>query len=147
MLLTTTKKRINTHSSSLGSIFSDISHFLSSLSLFLYQLPRLPPYHQNYLNSPLSKPQSRYLRPSLLIGTLEGADAMLLKACEAIEYEVRKGLDSRLVDQSPELEDNEVYLYWNLESDKDNSEDDWIAKDSESENSDIKTTSSHASSN
>lgn len=72
---------------------------------------------------------------------------VLLKAYKAIEYEVSKGLDSRLVDKSLELENNEVYLYQNLESDENNSEDDWLAKDSKSENSNTKTTNNHASSN
>lgn len=36
---------------------------------------------------------------------------VLLKAYEAIEHEVSKGLDDRLVDQLSELEDSEAYLY------------------------------------
>lgn len=49
---------------------------------------------------------------------------MLLKACEVIEHEAGEGLEGGLVDQSSELEDNEAYLYKNLETDEDSSEDD-----------------------
>lgn len=67
---------------------------------------------------------------------------MLLKACEAIEHEAGEGLEGGLVDQSSELEDNEAYLYKNLESDEDSSEDDWLEEDSKCEDSDTEATGS-----
>lgn len=147
MLPTTPKKTIDAQSSSLGSISPDAFYFLSSRPVFSYQSPCLPCYHQNYLNSPLSKSQSGYFWLSSPIGILKRADAVLLKAYKAIEHEVSKDLDCGLIDKSPELKNNEAYLYSNLENDEDNSKDDWLAKDSKSKNSNTKTTNNHASSN
>lgn len=48
---------------------------------------------------------------------------MLLKICNAVEYEVNKGLNGELVDQLPKLKDIEAYLYWNLENDENSSKD------------------------
>ncbi len=67
---------------------------------------------------------------------------MLLKACEAIEHEAGEGLEGGLVDQSSELGNNEAYLYKNLESDEDSSEDDWLEEDFKCEDSDTEATGS-----
>lgn len=72
---------------------------------------------------------------------------VLLKACEAIENEVGKGLNGRLVDQLFELEDNEVYLYQNMESDENISKNNWLVENSESKDSDTEATSRNTSSN
>lgn len=71
---------------------------------------------------------------------------MLLKACEAIKYKVGKGLGGGLVDQLSELENNKEYLYQNMKNNEDNSKDDWLREDFESENSNIEATSSNTSS-
>lgn len=49
------------------------------------------------------------------------ADAELLKTDEVIKYKVDENLNGELVDQLSELKHNELYLYWNLETIKDNS--------------------------
>lgn len=72
---------------------------------------------------------------------------MLLKIYEVIKYELGKGLDGGLVDQSFELENNKTYLYQNMKNVEDSSKDNWFAEDFKSENSNIKATSSNASSN
>lgn len=72
---------------------------------------------------------------------------VLLKACEAIENEVGKGLNGRLVDQLFELEDNEAYLYQNMESDENISKNNWLVENSESKDSDTEATSRNTFSN
>lgn len=124
--------------------------------MFIYSSPRLPSHqHQNCLNSPLYKTQSGYLRPSLPIGTSEGTDAVLLKACEAIEHEAGEGLEGGLVNQSSKVGDNKAYLHKILESESsknksskdESSKDDWLDEGSKCKDSDTEVVFVTASSN
>lgn len=85
---------------------------------------------------------------------------MLLKACEAIKHEVGEGMESGLVDQLSEAENNEAYLHKHLESksskDKSSKEessknksskDDWLEKGSKCKHSDTKAVFVTASNN
>lgn len=72
---------------------------------------------------------------------------ILLKADKAIEHKADKGLKSGLQDQLSELEDNGIYLYKNLETNEDNSKDNWFKEDFKCKNSDIEVTTTNTSSN
>lgn len=54
----------------------------------------------------------------------EKVNAVLLKICNVVEYEVDEGLNGELIDQLSKFKDNEAYLYWNLENDENSSKDD-----------------------
>lgn len=60
---------------------------------------------------------------------------MLLNICKAIKYEMDKVLDNKLIDKLSELEDNKVYLYQNMENNKNNSKDNWLVDNSKKEDS------------
>ena len=138
MLPITPKRSNSPRSSSLGLISPDTPHF-PSLPPVLYQSPRLPPHQNQKYPERFSNTKSRYLRPNSPIGTSEGADAVLLGACEMVEEaaeEGLEGLEGGLVDQSSELGDNEVYLHQDLQSEDDSTEDDWLEEDSDVEESD-----------
>lgn len=98
--------------------------------------PRLPAPRSGYV-TPI-----RFHRkdiPNSPIATSEGADAILLGACEAIETTVEKGLEGGPVDQSSEIDDNEAFLQENLESEDKNEsdEEDELDKDLDDTNSEL----------
>ena len=136
-ILPTTPKRSNSpQSNNLGLISPNTPHFPSSFPVFSYQSPPLPPHRNQKYPKHFSNTKSSYFWPSLPIGTLEKVDAVLLGACEMVEEEVKKNLESLedgLVDQSSELGDNEVYLHQNLQSEDDSTKDDWLEEDSDIE--------------
>lgn len=65
------------------------------------------------------------------IAISEKTNVILLKACKVIETTVEKGLESSLVDQSSEIDDNKIFLQENLESEDKNKSDkeDGVDKD------------------
>lgn len=77
--------------------------------------------------------------PSSPITTSEGADAVLLGACEAIETAVEKGLEGSSVDQSSEIDDNKAFLQENLKSEDENKSDqkNWLDEDLDNTNNEL----------
>lgn len=132
-------------SSSLGSLSPKTPNFPSSppVQYSNTQSPWSPhlPLHTSRFLADSAEPSHKQqypkhnVRPSSPLATSEGADAILLGACQAVETGVEVGLEGGLVDQLSEIEDNEAFLQENLESEEESTsdEDDWIEDDSEEE--------------
>lgn len=74
---------------------------------------------------------------------LKRVNRLFLKLCMAIKYKVGKNLDNKLGNNLSELEDNERYLYKNLENNEKSSKDDYLLENSKNENSNTKVTDSN----
>ena len=96
--------------------------------------PRLPAPRSGYV-TPIHFHREDI--PSSPIATSEGANAVLLGACKAIETAVEKGLEGGPVHQSFEIDDNKAFLQENLESEDENEsdEEDWLDEDLDDTNS------------